>query len=94
MTSLLDTLERRNLVRRRPHPHDRRRLLVDMTDESRALVDRFLPEVHAWQHRVMSVLSRSEQTTLLRLLAKLQTGLRDGPPPVAGAGPRRPRRRR
>jgi DNA-binding MarR family transcriptional regulator len=43
MTSLLDTLERRGLVRRQPHPSDRRQLLVHLTDEGQALVDTFLP---------------------------------------------------
>ncbi len=31
MTSLLDTLEKRGLIRRLPHPDDRRKLLVDIT---------------------------------------------------------------
>ena len=47
ITSLLDTLERNGLVRREPHPDDRRKLLVDITDEARRLVDRMLPIVHA-----------------------------------------------
>lgn len=89
MTSLLDTLERRGLVRRSPHPDDRRRVLVDITDEARRLADRFLPEVHAWQHRVMSVLSGSEQATLLRLLAKVQAGLAEADPPTPDGAVRR-----
>jgi DNA-binding MarR family transcriptional regulator len=47
MTSLLDTLERRGLVRRQAHPSDRRRLLVHLTDEGEVLVDTFLPEIVA-----------------------------------------------
>ena len=31
VTSLLDNLEKRGLIRRMPHPHDRRKLLVDIT---------------------------------------------------------------
>ena len=43
MTSMLDTLERRGLVRRMPHPADRRKLLVDVTDGARAILDELLP---------------------------------------------------
>src|SRR5258708_29873059 len=39
MTTLLDTLERRGLIRRIPYPGDRRKLLIDLTDDGRAVVD-------------------------------------------------------
>ncbi|MGY0024068.1 MarR family winged helix-turn-helix transcriptional regulator [Streptomyces sp. cg35] len=39
MTGRLDKLERRNLVRRSPDPHDRRGLHVTLTDEGLAIVD-------------------------------------------------------
>jgi MarR family transcriptional regulator, 2-MHQ and catechol-resistance regulon repressor len=73
MTSLLDNLEKRGLVRRRPHPEDRRKLLIDITPEAQAIVDEFLPTFHARERDVVTAaLSTSEQRTLLRLLAKLQ----------------------
>ena len=34
-TSVLDTLEKRGLVERRPHPTDRRKLLIDLTATDR-----------------------------------------------------------
>lgn len=69
VTSLLDTLERRELVERRPDPTDRRRLLVVITDEGRALVDQFLPEVVALQTAVMEGLTEPQRRQLVTLLS-------------------------
>jgi len=73
VTSLLDNLEKRGLVRRLPHPHDRRKLLIDITPDAQAIVDELLPSLHARERDVISAaLSPSEQRELLRLVAKLQ----------------------
>lgn len=83
MTSLLDNLEKRGLVRRLPHPSDRRKLLIDITPEAQTIVDEFLPAFHARERDVMTAaLTTSEQRTLLRLLAKLQQAAAD-----AGSAP-------
>jgi len=73
MTSVLDTLERRGLVQRMPHPDDRRKLLVDITPDAVAILDELLPSFHARERDVISAaLSTSEQRQLLRLIAKVQ----------------------
>jgi DNA-binding MarR family transcriptional regulator len=73
MTSLLDTLERRGLVRRMPHPDDRRKLLVDITPDAQAILDQLLPSFHVRERDVISAaLTTREQHDLLRLIAKLQ----------------------
>jgi DNA-binding MarR family transcriptional regulator len=73
MTSLLDTLEKRGLIRRMGHPHDRRKLLVEITPAAQAIVDELLPSLHARERDVISdALTPSEQRQLLRLVAKLQ----------------------
>jgi len=73
MTSALDTLEKRGLVRRMPHPDDRRKLLVDITRDGEAILDDLLPSFHARERDVISgALSASEQRELLRLIARLQ----------------------
>jgi len=73
MTSLLDNLEKRGLIRRQPHPEDRRKLLIDITPTAQAIVDELLPSLHARERDVMAAaLSPSEQRSLLRSLAKLQ----------------------
>ena len=72
-TSVLDTLEKRELLVRRPHPDDRRKLVIDLTDAGRAVIDKFLPGAHRFETRLMSVLTPSERAQLKRLLAKVQT---------------------
>jgi DNA-binding MarR family transcriptional regulator len=95
MTSVLDTLERRGLIRRTTHPDDRRRILVDITPEAQRLVDALLPAMHAREREVMSdALSEKEQRQLLSLIAKVQQAAvraQSVPPPAAEARVRRPR---
>jgi MarR family transcriptional regulator, 2-MHQ and catechol-resistance regulon repressor len=92
MTSLLDNLEKRGLIRRLPHPDDRRKLLIDITPEAQAIVDEFLPAFHARERDVVTAaLTTSEQRSLLRLLAKLQQAATDA---VTAPAPDRAIRRR
>jgi DNA-binding MarR family transcriptional regulator len=78
MTSLLDNLEKRGLVRRLPHPEDRRKLLIDITADAQAIIDELLPTLHARERDVIgAALTASEQRTLLRMLAKLQRAAAD-----------------
>ncbi len=94
VTSLLDTLERRGLLTRENDPSDRRKLLVTLTDDGRALVDRFLPEIVALQTAVMATLTEAQRQQLHRLLTKVHAGVADVDPDiVAQEAPRRGRRR-
>jgi DNA-binding MarR family transcriptional regulator len=45
MTTVLDTLERNGYVKRIADPNDRRRVLVDITPDAQAVLDKMLPEV-------------------------------------------------
>ncbi len=73
MTSVLDTLEKPDLIRRLPHPNDRRKLLIDITPAAQSIVDSLLPSRHARERDVISAeLSTSEQRQLLQLLARVQ----------------------
>jgi DNA-binding MarR family transcriptional regulator len=72
ITSLLDTLERRGFVRREPHPDDRRKLLVNITDEARKFVDLMLAQVHATSIDVMVGISEADREHLIQTLAKLR----------------------
>lgn len=76
MTSLLDTLERRHLVRRQAHPSDRRRLLVHLTDEGEALVDTFLPEIVAVQTALVAELSEADRAAAVQLSERLAAAAR------------------
>jgi DNA-binding MarR family transcriptional regulator len=72
MTSLLDTLERRGMVRRGPHPTDRRKILVSITPKASALVDEMLPVIYGVQAAVFAPLSAAERRTFIELLARIQ----------------------
>lgn len=72
VTSLLDTLERRGLVRRRPHPDDRRRLLVEVTPDGQLVLDRLLPGMHAFEARMFEEMPEADKRRLLRLLGRVQ----------------------
>jgi DNA-binding MarR family transcriptional regulator len=95
MTAVLDTLERRCLVHRTHDPADRRRVLVGITGEGRALVDAFLPEMAALQAAVCAPLAEAERDALLDLLGVLEQRARTVDPEAAlrQAPGRRPLRR-
>lgn len=96
VTSLLDNLEKRGLIQRLPHPHDRRKLLIDITPSAQAIVDELLPSLHAREREVMSAaLSTNEQHQLLDLIAKIQHAAIQGQSAAAShsATRRRPSRR-
>ena len=75
VTSLLDTLERRGLVERQPDPTDRRRLLIVITQDGKAIVDQFLPEVVALQTAALAPLTETQRRQLVELLATLRANL-------------------
>jgi DNA-binding MarR family transcriptional regulator len=71
MTSLLDALEREGWARRIPNPDDRRSVLVEITDEGRALADQFLPGVRKVERLFVEDLTEKERSTVLNILAKV-----------------------
>lgn len=94
-TSVLDTLQRRGLVERRPHPTDRRKLLIDLTPEGRRVLDQILPGVHRLEAAVMDELTVQERRELLELIAKVQHSVARvaaGPPESLGGVRKVPQR--
>jgi DNA-binding MarR family transcriptional regulator len=77
MTSLLDTLERREHIRRIPHPTDRRKILVDLTDGGRAAIDALLPNVHGGFRDAFEPLSEDERESLIVMLGRVAERLRE-----------------
>jgi DNA-binding MarR family transcriptional regulator len=75
MTSLLDTLQRRSLIERHPHPTDRRKSLIYLTDEARTIVDEMLPVVHATATEALADLTESEREQLITSLATIRARL-------------------
>ncbi len=75
VTALVDALEADDLVRRVPHPTDRRATIVELTDKGLAtLQDQF--ETHAARTaEVFARLSEHDQHELLRILRQLSAEL-------------------
>lgn len=90
MTSLLDTLERRGFAARRPHPDDRRKILVEITDEGRRVVDQMLPVVHAAATEALSGLTETERQLLIDVLTRIREQVSE----MAASEPTPPKRRR
>jgi DNA-binding MarR family transcriptional regulator len=75
VTALVDSLERRRLVRRRPHPGDRRMLLVELTSDGLAMVEGLMPAIHGAERTWAADLNPAEKEALVNLLGKLQRRL-------------------
>jgi DNA-binding MarR family transcriptional regulator len=75
VTSLVDSLERRGLVRRGPHPADRRMLLVELTAEGGAALDEFMPWLHHTEKSWVAELDEVEKEQLIQVLGKVQQAL-------------------
>src|SRR5680860_1598897 len=61
VTGLLDTLEKQGLVRRTPHPDDRRMLLIEITKQGRALLAEVRNELFPAQAEMMSALTERQR---------------------------------
>jgi DNA-binding MarR family transcriptional regulator len=75
ITSRLDGLERRGYVKRTRDPHDRRGVLVELTDAGREVLDQAVSANTAREKELMANLTRQEQKSLAGLLKKLLAGL-------------------
>jgi DNA-binding MarR family transcriptional regulator len=78
MTNRLDRLESAGLVRRLPDPADRRGVLVELTAEGRALIDRVLTAHVRNEERILETLTDADRRHLTRLLRKLLVSLGEG----------------
>ena len=67
----VERLVKKGLVSRKDHPRDRRVRQVELTAKGRALIMRGFREHAAAMETVVSVLSKNERLTVLRLLKKL-----------------------
>ena len=71
VVSLVDDLQSRGLVERRPDPADRRANVVVATEAGRALAESARESARAAEERVHAALSGSERETLTALLRRL-----------------------
>ncbi len=75
ITTLVDALEANGLVRRHPHPTDRRAILVELTPQSIETCAAMYTQHAKAVSELFSDLSQADQRELLRLLNLLGAGL-------------------
>lgn len=72
VTALVDRMEKAGLVVRTQTPEDRRRNIVRLTESASRLLAQIEPLYVAEVERIMAVLDRSEQMTLITMLERIR----------------------
>ena len=72
ITGILDVLEKKGLVRRRPNPTDRRSLLVELTVTGATTFERLCPPLVAIEQACMADLSEAELHGLISMLGTIE----------------------
>ena len=75
VTTLVDGLEREGIVRRRPHPTDRRATVIELTDSARGAVERSMRHEAAIRE-LFEKLAPADRATLIRLIGDLESRMR------------------
>ncbi len=76
VTALVDALEEEGLVRRQPHPTDRRATVIELTPEGERRTDAMYDEHREAVAGLFAGLSEEDQRELIRLLDLLRDALR------------------
>src|SRR5690606_30232819 len=71
MATVLDRLQKRNCIERRPTPHDRRAKSIYLTQEGLDLLQAAHPSVQRAQVRMLERLTPDEQALFLQLARKI-----------------------
>lgn len=75
MTNRLDKLERRGLIRRAPDPHDRRGVLLELTETGDSQLEEYVATGAARERELVDDLTTAEKQELNRLMSKLLASL-------------------
>ncbi len=76
VTALVDALEDEGLVRRMPHPSDRRATIIELTSKGAETTDSMYNGYRGAAAELFADLSEDERRELLRLLGSLREALR------------------
>jgi len=76
ITALVDALEEEELVRRLPHPPDRRATVIELTDEGARTMDTLYEKHRRAVAELFVGLAEEDRHELVRLLGLLREGLR------------------
>lgn len=71
ISNMLARLERSGWIRRLADPSDRRAVIVELTDEGRALADRAMPDHAAVERELVAMFTADEQSTLAAMLSRM-----------------------
>ncbi|NLD05393.1 MAG: MarR family transcriptional regulator [Synergistaceae bacterium] len=81
MTATLDALERKSIIGRFPHEKDRRRKVIRFTPEGWVLAEKLVKDLHEWEIKALSSLSKTELAraykTVKLFCTELEKGLRE-----------------
>jgi len=75
ITGLVDGLEHEGLVARVAHPTDRRKHIVELTDQGRTWMQRMLPDHFRRIAGLMDGLTKNQRGQLVKLLDRVQLGI-------------------
>lgn len=89
MTNRLDKLERRGLIRRAPDPHDRRGVLLELTQTGGSQLEDYMNAGAGRERELVDDLTVAEKQELNRLMSKLLASLQ-----ARNASKASPRKRR
>jgi DNA-binding MarR family transcriptional regulator len=81
VTGLLDTLQAKGLIERRPHAEDRRRVIVGLTDEGGSVLQSTFAIHYSGQQELFADLEPEELATLVVLLRRIKGAV---PPHLSG----------
>lgn len=87
VTKLVDGLEAEGLLKREPHPHDRRVTLLRLTEKGRLVSRESMGANFAAAAQLYEQLSAADRQHLARILRKLLDALRATEPGAAEAAP-------
>lgn len=71
MTTVLDSLEKKNVIMRCPHASDRRRKLVRFTPGGRAQAEELLEKLYEWEFSALSTISGEDQKHVYDIVSGL-----------------------
>jgi len=83
LSGMLGTLEKTGLVSRTRHPEDGRRVIVDLEEGGRELIEGVFPKFNAHETKFTADLDDEERRELARLLRRV-TATADGVPLIIG----------
>jgi len=87
VTELVERLGRAGLARRAPHPHDRRKVVLSLTETAQRQVGAMFERIAVSTARCTSLLSTDERETVLRFLHDLALAYSATSPVQQAGGP-------